>query len=86
MTPPDLFGFIPPTEAQCKGYAKEIGLPEFEGEKFFHYHESTGWLVGKRPMQKWKSALHTWRLNREGRTQPQRKAKVQLSKPVKCTL
>ena len=35
-----------------------------EGEKFFNYYESTGWLVGgKSKMKNWNAASRNWMLN-----------------------
>ena len=38
-----------------------------EGEKFFNYYESTGWLVGgKTKMKNWNAASRNWMLNAQG--------------------
>ena len=38
-----------------------------EGEKFFNYYESTGWLVGgKTKMKNWYAASRNWMLNVQG--------------------
>lgn len=42
--------------------AQAIGLPPLEGMKFFHHHESKGWMIGKTKMKSLASALQTWRL------------------------
>ena len=52
-----------PTLTECEQHATDTGMPASEGAKFFHYQESKGWLVGKAPMQKWKSAMATWKQN-----------------------
>lgn len=53
---------IPPTLDEIKVRALEIGLPEREAEKFFHYYESNGWKVGKNRMQSYTHALAYWKL------------------------
>lgn len=40
---------------------EQSGLSRDEAEKFFHYYESKGWLVGKSPMKNWKSAVSGWK-------------------------
>ena len=34
-------------------------------EKFWHFYESKGWVVGKSPMKSWKSAIRTWELKQK---------------------
>jgi len=55
--------FTKPTLEQVKLSCAKIGLPEFEGEKFFNYYESKGWKVGKTPMVSWPHALANWKKN-----------------------
>lgn len=56
--------FKHPSIEQCKAYAKEVGLPENIGERFFYHYEQNGWMVGKNPMKSWKIALGgTWKSN-----------------------
>lgn len=31
-----------------------------DGELFWEFYESKGWLVGKAPMKNWKAAVRTW--------------------------
>ena len=55
---------IPPLEEHVKIYFDEKGYPLLEGEKFFNYYESNGWLVGgKSKMKDWKAAARNWILN-----------------------
>lgn len=36
--------------------------PTFEdAEKFYFYYESVGWVVGRKPMKKWRAALAGWK-------------------------
>ncbi len=45
-------------------YAKEIGLPVKEAEKFFDHYTSNGWKVsGKAPMKDWRASLRNWKRN-----------------------
>lgn len=50
-----------PKLEEIKLRGKEIGLPDCECEKFFHYYEMIGWKVNKVPMKLWTSALTGWR-------------------------
>lgn len=52
-----------PTLEQCLARALEIDLPPDEAERFFHYHETSGWVVRGSPMKKWHSAMATWKFN-----------------------
>lgn len=42
---------------------KKISVSAAECERFFNYHESRGWIVGKAPMRDWVAALRTWKSN-----------------------
>lgn len=55
--------FIEPTLPMVTTEARLIGLPETEGQKFYHFHCARGWMMGKVKMKRWKSALQVWRLN-----------------------
>lgn len=55
-------GFSKPTIAQLRTEIKLKGF-SVDAEKFFHYYESNGWMVGKTKMRNWKSALVTWNKN-----------------------
>jgi hypothetical protein len=52
-----------PTLEQCHARAKEIDLPLDEAIRFFHYHETSGWVVRKMPMKSWHSAMALWKMN-----------------------
>lgn len=43
-------------------YYAELKAKEF-ADKFWHYYESKGWVVGKTPMKDWKAAIRTWEIN-----------------------
>ena len=51
--------FIPPTIQEIKDYCKFKDI-DIDAKHFHSYYESVGWLVGKKKMQKWKSAIQTW--------------------------
>jgi hypothetical protein len=55
-------------------------MPAQEGDGFFDYYESKGWLVGKSPMKNWTAAMSTWRRNwgkfNGGPADPQPKAEA----------
>jgi len=57
--------FTPPHPEELRFHAVKIGLPEREADKFFHYYESKGWMVGKTKMKQWRSALAGWKLRWE---------------------
>lgn len=52
--------FIPPTELEVMGFAKESGKGENQVLPFINFYESNGWKVGKNPMKKWKNAFAGW--------------------------
>jgi len=57
--------FTPPTLDELRFHAVKLGLPELEADKFFHYYESKGWMVGKTKMKQWRSAMAGWKLRWE---------------------
>lgn len=62
--------FIKPSITEIENYAFSIDF-KIDGEKFFNYYESQGWLIGKNPMKNWKAAVVTWKknnINRNGKT------------------
>jgi hypothetical protein len=56
-------GFTPPTFDEVSDYMKSERLPPIEAEKFFNFHQSKGWVVGKSPMKDWHAAIRTWKIN-----------------------
>jgi len=57
---------IPPSEQHIQIYFEEKGSPPVEGEKFFNYYQSNGWLIGgKSKMKDWKAAARNWILNQK---------------------
>lgn len=65
VKPHDGFGpDIPPSQQHVRIYFDEKGYSPVEGEKFFNYFQSNGWLVGGRSkMKDWKAAARNWMLN-----------------------
>lgn len=59
--PPKPTGFQPPTRDEILLHAAKIGLPPNEAEKFEHFYESKGWMVGKTKMRDWRRAMCGWR-------------------------
>ena len=57
-----------PVIKECADFAETIGMPKSEGEKFFHWFESAGW-VDKNGAQivAWKSKMHLWKVTWERR-------------------
>lgn len=55
-------GEPPCTIAEALARAVEIGLAPVEAEKWWYHHDARGWLLNGKPMQRWKSAMQTWRL------------------------
>lgn len=56
-----------PTLDEVVAYAKEKGASVEEAKRFFFYWDSLGWKRGKygKRIQKWKSALAQWNLNKK---------------------
>ena len=53
-------GFSPPNLEECMSTFEEAGSTTDEGEKFFNFYESKGWMVGKSKMKNWKAAARNW--------------------------
>ena len=62
---------FPPSIESIKLQCAKIGLPDSEGDKFFNFYASKGWMVGRTKMKSWTHALTGWR----GRWQESAKAK-----------
>ena len=53
-----------PTITELDTYFLEQNFPQIEGQKFYNYFSSIGWLVGgKTPMFDWQAAAQNWMLN-----------------------
>jgi len=53
-------GFTPPNLEECMSTFEEAGSTTDEGEKFFNFYTSKGWMVGKSKMKDWKAAARNW--------------------------
>jgi len=53
-------GFTPPKLEECMCTFEEAGSTTDEGEKFFNFYTSKGWMVGKSKMKDWKAAARNW--------------------------
>jgi DNA-binding transcriptional ArsR family regulator len=53
-------GFSPPNLEECMSTFEEAGSTTDEGEKFFNFYESKGWMVGRSKMKNWKAAARNW--------------------------
>lgn len=51
--------FTKPTIEEIEIYMKEKGMSN-GADRFYHYYESNGWLVGSNKMKNWKSAVVGW--------------------------
>lgn len=51
--------FVKPTIEEIRSYIDEKGV-SVDAEKFYHFYESKGWMVGKNKMKSWTSAIQTW--------------------------
>jgi uncharacterized protein YdaU (DUF1376 family) len=60
ISPAALPRFTKPSLEEVKLAASKTGLPDVEAEKFWHFYESKGWLVGKAPMKSWSAAMGGW--------------------------
>jgi len=50
----------PESIAEAIGYFKEKGSTKNEGEKFYYFYESKGWMIGKSKMKNWKMSASGW--------------------------
>lgn len=57
--------FVKPTPEEVRAYFEEKGVAGAgkQSQKFWDYHESKGWVVGRAPMKDWKAAARTWASN-----------------------
>lgn len=62
--------FRHPSLDECRLLMARAGLPEIEGDKFYHFYESKGWRVGKTPMKSLASAVARWRIEYEQKQKP----------------
>ena len=55
--------FVPPSIEMCRREAKQVGMPESEGDEFHKYYSSIGWVRGKNqiPIKDWTPVMCSWR-------------------------
>lgn len=54
--------FVKPTITQIQEYMTHLKMADMS-ERFYHFYESKGWMVGKNSMKDWKSAIVNWKNN-----------------------
>ena len=56
-----------PSVEEISEYMREKGETDSDNEAqaFFDYYDSKGWLIGKTPMKRWRSAVGTWLRNKQ---------------------
>lgn len=56
-----------PTIEEVAEFMQQIGMqnPNEEARLFWFHHDARGWMLGKQPMKRWRSAVWTWKLNGE---------------------
>lgn len=66
--PPKREQFSPPSIQDVTEYCQEKGY-RIDAEAFVAYYDSVGWMIGKKKMKSWKSALVTWTKRNHGAQQ-----------------
>jgi hypothetical protein len=56
--------FIKPTIEEIRTEMLEQKMSD-ESERFYHYYESNGWMVGRNKMKNWRAAIVTWKKNQK---------------------
>lgn len=58
--------FTAPTVQEVETYLRECSVrePKANAEKFVNFYEAKGWMIGKNKMKNWKSAVSTWRFEK----------------------
>lgn len=46
---------------EAKAFARELGLPESDGESCFHKWEGNGWKNGTNKVRDWKATVRSWK-------------------------
>jgi len=59
----------PQSIEEVASYFIEKGSTKKEGEKFYNFYGSKGWLVGKSPMKNWRLAASNW-IGRNAQSKP----------------
>jgi hypothetical protein len=73
---------VPPNQNEVKEYFTTQDYPSIEGEKFYNYFQSNGWLVGgKAKMKDWKAAADNWIINAKKFNPPLRSERAGVRPP-----
>lgn len=62
--------FEPPNIDEVRNLFTEKGFSETDGDKFWNFYESKGWMVGKNKMKSWRASVANWL---SGKTPTQKK-------------
>jgi hypothetical protein len=62
--------FTPPTLEQVYYELRKLNVrnPQENAEKFWNFYESKGWMIGKNKMKNYKSAIKTWKFEKNSLT------------------
>lgn len=72
------------TLEEAKAFAKELGLPESDGESCFHKWEGNGWKNGTNSIKDWKATIRSWKSAGFLPSQKQPKFQQQKRTPTSC--
>lgn len=62
--PPDLAR--PKSVEEVAEYMTSRGMDRGLAQKWWDYYDARGWMMGKSPMKRWRSAVNTWKHNQAG--------------------
>ncbi len=63
-------------------FARELGLPESDGEYMFHHWESNGWTKNGKPIKNWQAMIRSWK---SAKYMPSQKTNARLSGGTQST-
>lgn len=69
---------------EVKAFAKELNLPESDGESCFHKWEGNGWKNGTNSIKDWKATIRSWKAAGFLPSQKQPKFQQQKRTPTSC--
>lgn len=65
--------FVKPTLEEVLEYCKERNKG-VDGEQWYDFYTSKGWLIGKTPMKDWKAAIRTWERSKNNKQETKKQA------------
>ena len=65
--------FVRPTLEEVLEYCKERNKG-VDGEQWYDFYTSKGWLIGKTPMKDWKAAIRTWERSKNNKQETKKQA------------